>query len=323
MVCDVNISPQYEFSEEQNAALRKARRLAYLTIVYLAVQASLMYLVMGSSQAMKTAWIEDLLSFIPPACFLVGSHICWRKPSRNYPYGYHRAISVLYLCAALALFSMGAYLLVDSLLALFTRDHPSIGMQEFFGIDIWLGWWMVMVLLIGAIPAIFLGRAKIAPAFKLNDKILYTDGKMNKADWMTAVAAAVGVLGIGLGWWWADAVAAAIISLDIINDGFRQTRDAVTGLLNRAPTAVDDGFLDLPEQIQELLNEYEWVAEAKVRLYEQGHLFFGEAFFEPRDPTRLDAREMREAMTRIANLDWRLRGVSLSVVGEEQREENP
>lgn len=37
----------------------------------------------------------------------------------------------------------------------------------------------------------------------MHDKVLHADAKMNKADWMTAAAALVGVLGIGLGWWWA------------------------------------------------------------------------------------------------------------------------
>ena len=42
---------------------------------------------------------------------------------------------------------------------------------------------------------------------------------MNRADWLTALAAVVGVIGIGAGLWWADAVAAIVISLEITRDG--------------------------------------------------------------------------------------------------------
>ena len=42
--------------------------------------------------------------------------------------------------------------------------------------------------------------------------MLYADAKMNKADWLTATAAMVGVVGIGVGLWWVDAVAAIAIS---------------------------------------------------------------------------------------------------------------
>jgi len=47
---------------------------------------------------------------------------------------------------------------------------------------------------------------------------------MNKANWLTAGAAMVGVVGIGFGLWWADAAAAAIIPLDITEDGVSNPR---------------------------------------------------------------------------------------------------
>ncbi|NJM31865.1 MAG: cation transporter [Limnobacter sp.] len=270
----MKFSPQVEFSEAQHKALRKARLLEYVSIAYLITVIALMYVVMGSSQAMKTAWIEDCLSLVPPVCFLIGTHVCWRAPNRHFPYGYHRAVSILFLCAALALLIMGSYLLVDSVIKVFEQEHPTIGMQSFLGQNLWLGWWMVLALLWGTFPPLFLGHAKIACAKTLNDKILITDGKMNKADWMTAVAAIGGVLGIGMGWWWADAAAAAFIAFDILKDGWHQTKDAVTGLMNRSPTSIEGDYLNLAEHIERTLLEYPWVSKARVRLCEHGHVFF-------------------------------------------------
>jgi len=51
-----------ELPPELWETLRKARRLEWLTIAYLVSAVGLLALVLGSSQAMKTAWFEDLLS---------------------------------------------------------------------------------------------------------------------------------------------------------------------------------------------------------------------------------------------------------------------
>ena len=67
---------------------------------------------------------------------------------------------------------------------------------------------------------------------------------MNKADWLTAAAAIVGVVGIGFGLWWLDAVAAALISLDITKDGVSNLRRAVVDLMDQTPTTIDEDDAD-------------------------------------------------------------------------------
>ena len=315
----MRLAPQYEFSEEQDKALKKARLSEYISLAYLVSVIYLMYIVMGSSQAMKTAWIEDCLSLIPPICFLFSSYVCWRKPTKHYPFGFHRVTSILFLCAALALFIMGGFLFIESALKLLYREHPTIGLKSFFGQDIWLGWWMILVLLWGTFPPVILGGFKLKYSKVLNDKILFTDGKMNKADWMTAVAAIGGVLGIGMGWWWADALAAMIISLDILKDGWSQTAEAVTGLINRAPKSVGGGYIDLPDKIQLKLIAYDWVEEAQVRLYESGHLINGEGFIRVKDQKAIDPNKFRNAIAEICDMDWRLREFALSLIPEEKK----
>jgi hypothetical protein len=60
-----------ELPPDLQRTLRRARQLEWLTVVYMASAVVLLALVLGSSQAMKTAWIEDLLGLIPPVAFLV------------------------------------------------------------------------------------------------------------------------------------------------------------------------------------------------------------------------------------------------------------
>jgi divalent metal cation (Fe/Co/Zn/Cd) transporter len=120
----------------------------------------LLALVMGQSQAMKTAWIDDALALMPSLVFLVGDRISLWPPSQHFPFGFHRATTGAYLIASAALAAVGIYLLVDSVLTLIRQEHPEVGNIGLFGHEIWLGWLMIAALLYSGIPPIFLGRAK-------------------------------------------------------------------------------------------------------------------------------------------------------------------
>ncbi|QIL88704.1 cation transporter [Microbulbifer sp. SH-1] len=302
----MRLAPEHEFSTTQEKYLGRAVCLEWLTLAYLLSVAVLMYLVMGTSQAMRTAWIEDLLSMIPPVVFLIANRVRKRKPDNHFPYGLHSATSLGYLVAALALLIVGGYLAVDALLKLLQQHHPTIGLQSYFGVDIWLGWWMLPVLVWAVIPPVILGHAKAKLAKPLYDKILYTDAEMNKADWQTGVAAMVGVIGIGVGLWWTDAAAALFISVSILKDGLRQTSDALNGLLSRAPKELGGKFSDTPEKIQRELAKMEWAESVQVRLREEGHLFFGEGFYCSRSGCAPTDDDLRRACEIAVALDWRL-----------------
>ena len=73
----------------------------------------------------------------------------------------------------------------------------------------------------------YLGYKKLPLAKKLHIKNLYTDANAQKADYMTGFAAMVGILGLGMGWWWADASAALFISFSVLKDGYTNLKDAL------------------------------------------------------------------------------------------------
>ena len=69
---------------------------------------------------------------------------------------------------------------------------------------------------------------------------------MRQADWLTSAAAALGVIGISIGWPEADPVAAGLIALSIFRNAARQLRHVLSDLADSTPTDLDgnpSGFL--------------------------------------------------------------------------------
>ncbi|MDQ4140326.1 MAG: cation diffusion facilitator family transporter [Bacteroidota bacterium] len=311
----------FEFPAELVPFFEKAKRLEWLTIAYLAITVLVMYFTMGNSQAMKTAWFEDLLSITPSVAFLITARIIAKPANKEFPYGYHKAVSIAYLVSSLALFAVGGFLVIDSALTIIKADRPTIGTAVIFGHQIWLGYLMMIALVWGSVPAVFLGRAKLPLAKKLHSKNLYTDAEMQKADWMTGIAAILGITGIGLGWWWADAVAAIIISFDVIYDGFKNLKQALFDLIDQIPKTVDNRETDpIIKHIEDYLRQKPWVKAAEIRLREDGHIYFGEAFVVPATSDNL-TQSIEAASKEIENMHWILHEFIITLVSDLPQQE--
>ena len=263
------------FPPHVEAGIARGRKLEYWTIAWLATVVPLMALVVGSSQAMKTVWLEDMLGFIPPIVYLISERMERRPPSERFPFGFERVNSLAFLISAVTLTAMGAWLIVEAAMTLLYQEHPTVGTMRLFGHDVWMGWPMIAVLMWSTLPSILLGRLKQPVARTIQDEVLHTDAEMQKADWMTGVAAMVGVIGIGLGYWWADAVAAGLISISILKDGVSQLRSATAELVDGAPRAL--GSVEVSDEVKAL----EAVLEARfpgaaIRFRETGRLIHTE-----------------------------------------------
>jgi len=254
--------------DEVKTAIARGQRLEYWTLFWLATIVVVMYLATGSSQAMKTAWIEDCLSLIPPILFILSSKIERREPTHRFPYGFHRLGSLAFFGAACALVAMGGYLLVNSAITIVKGEHPTIGTVSFFGRHVWLGWLMIPALLYSVVPPMILGRMKRPLARQTSDKILYTDADMNSADWQTGAAGAIGIVGVAFGFWWADSAAAALISLSILKDGLKNSRAATAELLDGAPRTI--GSNDISEAAENLAGLIKEDDRLETRVRETG-----------------------------------------------------
>lgn len=251
---------------ELRDTMARAKRLEWWTIGLMLTVIAVMGAAMGQSQAMKTAWIEDCLSLLAPAVFLISARVERMPPSSRFPNGFARAPGLAFAIAATALTALGGVLLIESALTLIAREHATVPMVTIMGREVWLGWMMVAAQVYSIIVPFVLGRLKLPLARALNDKTLHTDAQTQKADWMTGAAGIGGVVGIGFGLWWADAVAAGLISFGILHDGIRALRSASAELVDGAPRALDsDDVADDARALHAALSERFPGAEVHLR----------------------------------------------------------
>ncbi len=263
------------FPSEIQSDMRRAIRLEWWTIAWQISIVAVLFLVMGSSQAMKSAWLEDISGMLPAAVFLVSVHFERKDPNERFPFGYSRVNSLAFLAAACVLAGLGLYLIYELGVALLSGEHPTIGPVELFGQTIWIGWLMMAALAYSIVPPVILGRMKQPVARRIQDKVVHTDALMQKADWMTGAAAIVGILGVGFGFWWANSVAALVIALDIVRDGFRAARSAVAELADGVPRALGSSK---PAEEANMLRAHlqRRFPESDVRLRETGRYIVAE-----------------------------------------------
>jgi cobalt-zinc-cadmium efflux system protein len=275
----------------QQAALARAVRLEWWNLGWTASIVLVIGMVLGQSQTMKTAWIEDTLGLVPPVMFLLAAYAERHWPrSARFPFGFCRVNGLGFFVAAVALVSVGALLLFDALRTLWMAEHATVGSVRLFGQDVWLGWLMLAAQLYALVPPMLIGRRELPLAERLNDKLLHTDALMNKANWLTGAAGLFGVIGLGLGWWWADSLAAAIISVDILNDGSKALRSATAELIDGAPRRLDGtAVADEVNQLHAALDRR--FPGATIRIRETGRRIHAEVHGvrSPEPPLDLDA----------------------------------
>lgn len=309
----------HEVPPHLKPVLRKTKRLEWVTIIYMLTVIGVMFLTMQSSQAMKAAWLEDVLSLVPATVYLVAySLFDKRPPGSKYPYGFHKVFTVAFLLGSFALLGIGLFVFYESVTSLVSADKPTIGQVQVFGKTMWMGWVMIAVLLYSFVPAFFLGRAKHKPSKQLHNKILFTDANTQKADWQTGLAAIAGIIGVGFGFWWADAAAAIIIAVNVIKDGFERTREAIADIMEQIPTDIDSSNpMKLVFDLHHYFKNLSWVADVRIRMRECGQVMFGEVFIIPKRTIKSPESLMEkidEAYYGAKSLDWKIHDLTIQPV---------
>jgi divalent metal cation (Fe/Co/Zn/Cd) transporter len=187
--------------------LAQALRLEYLTVGWNVVEGAVAVgaAIAAGSVALMGFGID---SFVECAS---GSVLIWRLLAER------RQASVTTIeqverraqrLVAVSLFALAAYIIGDAAYSLLTGERPAPSTVGMIVTAVSLGvmWW--------------LARAKLRAARALGSRSLESDAFQTTACWWLSLAALVGIgLNAALSWWWADPVAAVVISLLIIHEG--------------------------------------------------------------------------------------------------------
>ncbi|WP_116045951.1 cation transporter [Amycolatopsis palatopharyngis] len=305
----MKLAPNNELPDGLVQEMRRGTCLVTAMIAYLVVDVVVLYLLMGGSQSAMALVIEDGLELIPPLLFVITTRIRKKPPTPKYPYGFHRVVTLGFFGSALALLAFGVVIFALAVQSLLQLEHPTIGSREVFGERVWQGWLVMSWLILSVAAPVVIGRMMLRPARMVNNKILFASGRMLAADWQSTLAAAIGLAGIAVGWWWADAVAAGAIAIGIMGDGVRNTKRAALALVDRMPAKVGTGTtVELVEQVERLVERVDWTGDAEVRLREYGQVYFGEVVVNVGDKA-VDANRLEDLYEQITGLDWRLQEV--------------
>ena len=305
---------RFVFPPEQAEQRERAKRYAWLSVVLLVLAGSLLFITVGGSQAMKTAWVSDFLTAVPSAAMLIAMRIELHPPTARFPFGYFRAVAIAFLVTASMLLASGVYLFFDSALKLVHGERPPVGTMVVLGHQFWAGWAMIAALAISLVVGLTIGKLKEPVAESLHSKELEAESRMNRDEWMSEGAAIIGLLLVGYGHWWADAAAATFISLEMISDGWHNLRQVIADLMDESPSQLGKTAMeDLPRRVKEAAERADWVDRASVRLREQGHIVSGDVFVVPSRSDDL-VRNVEGLADELASIDWRLHGIAVMPV---------
>src|SRR5207248_456152 len=72
--------PDFDLPPDKQDALRRARRLEWVSLAFMVTVVAAVGFTAGSSQTMKAMWVEDVVSLIPSATFLIGAYFRRKRP---------------------------------------------------------------------------------------------------------------------------------------------------------------------------------------------------------------------------------------------------
>ena len=194
---------------DRTALIARGRRLEYFTIAWNGLEAAVALVsgLLAGSIALVGFGLDSVIETISAGILL------WRLRAEDDPLRRERTERTAHRMVGICFLLLATYAAVESLRALWTKAQPA---RSIPGIMIALAAMVVMPLL---------GRAKRRVAAQMGSRALHADAR--QADfcaYLSAILLAGLLLHALLGWWWADPVAALVMTPIIAREGVQGLR---------------------------------------------------------------------------------------------------
>jgi cation diffusion facilitator family transporter len=190
--------------------------------------------------------LHNLADVSTSAVVFLGFRISRRPPSRTHPYGYERAEDLAGLGIALVIWASAVFAGYESYQKFVSRAgtaHAAIGM---------------LAAVLGMAGNFAVSRYKAHVARRIQSVTMAAEAKHSWLDVISSLGALVGLIGVALGYRWADPLAGCAVTLFICQVGYEVTAQVVHHLMD----GVDPDQLSAAE---EAVRRLPGVRQARVR----------------------------------------------------------
>jgi cation diffusion facilitator family transporter len=201
---------------------RQANRAVAVSAVGLALTglAELAIALISGSVALLGDALHNLADVSTSALVFIGFRASRKLPSERYPYGYERAEDLAGVGVALVIWGSAAVAGYESIAKLVR--HGGTGHVG----------WGIAAALAGIAGNQLVARYKLVVGRRIRSATMVADAKHSWLDALSSAGAMLGLIGVALGWAWADAVAGILVTGFICHVGWEVTADIAHRLLD-------------------------------------------------------------------------------------------
>ncbi len=214
---------------------RQANRAVAVSAVGLALTGlvELVIALLSGSVALLGDALHNLSDVSTSALVFVGFRASRKIPTERYPYGYERAEDLAGIGVALVIWGSALVAGVESVTKLLR--HGGTGYLA----------WGIAAAAVGVLGNQLVARYKLLVGRRIRSATMVADARHSWLDALSSGGAALGLVGVALGWGWADAVAGIVVTGFICHVGWEVTADIAHRLLD----GVDSDIITTAEAV--------------------------------------------------------------------------
>jgi cation diffusion facilitator family transporter len=208
---------------------RRANRAVAVSAAGLAVTGliELAIALLSGSVALLGDALHNLSDVSTSLLAFVGFRASRRTATARYPYGYERAEDLAGIGVALVIWASAAFAGAESVNKLIHH-----GSTQHLG-------WGIGAAVVGILGNQLVARYKLVIGHRIQSATMIADAKHSWLDALSSAGAMLGLIGVAIGWSWADAVSGLVITGFICHVGSEVSKDIAHRLLDGVdPTVI-------------------------------------------------------------------------------------
>jgi cation diffusion facilitator family transporter len=215
-------------SIDDRAERRRANRAIAVSAVGLAVTGliELVIALISGSVALLGDALHNLSDVSTSVLVFVGFRASRKSASDRYPYGYERAEDLAGIGVALVIWASAIVAGAESFAKLLRH-----GATHHVG-------WGIAAAMVGIVGNKLVARYKLLAGRRIQSATMIADAKHSWLDALSSAGALLGLIGVAVGWAWADGVAGIVVTGFICHVGWKVSSDIAHRILDGVDPAV-------------------------------------------------------------------------------------